>query len=176
MGLSWFSTPSPLEESFLKQDEVDILRSGDLMLGSKTGIDETVFGGGESWSCVAVLVYHNGTLFAFDGDFISLSEFVSRYASCVTRPVHCQRHVHFEKALLHAANRSIGMLARAGVVVPEARSSFIVARVLHMMDLLDEHSLAYPWMPLDFSSSSAKLSRYGSNRAFSADCRSLCSE
>jgi len=167
MGLFWSTEASPLHESLLS-NERRCLRSGDLLLVSDSALDESVFGGDAAWSQVAILVPYQGTLFAFHGEFESLDAYLGRWARCVARPLDGARDTHFDKALLYAANRAIGMLGRAGAVLPGQRTSFVVARVLHMLDYLDKGQLTAVWTPEQFS---LPLSPYGP--AFNVDPQTL---
>lgn len=168
MGLFWSVEPSPLHESLLIDGGCRLLRSGDLLLVSDSALDESVFGGDAAWSQVAILVPYEGALFAFNGEFVSLDAYIRQWARCVARPLDGARDTHYDKALLYAANRSIGMLARAGAVLPGQRSSFVVARVLHMLEYLDADQLTSVWTPEQFS---LPLAPYGP--AFNVDGSTL---
>lgn len=166
MGIFW--STSPLHESLLNTCSVEpcVIRPGDILLASDSLCDESIFGGGECWVDVAIIVRKDDSILAYNGQFSELNEYVAQYKRVSTRPLHCVRYSHFDKAILEAANKTQVLAERAGVVNAKNRSSFVVARVMYILELVDTDALHQKWSPAHFSSSHwrTSLTFYGPNK------------
>jgi hypothetical protein len=108
MGFMWSSPENPLKESLLNSNPETLLRTGDLLLAHASELEVTL--NSELWTHIAIVVFKNGAMMAFEGGiFIPVVQWLNRHDCVITRHCNCIRLVGFDKRVLEAAEKTAEM-------------------------------------------------------------------
>tara|TARA_B100000767_G_scaffold270167_1_gene293317 strand:+ start:1640 stop:2164 length:525 start_codon:yes stop_codon:yes gene_type:complete len=144
MGFFW-SQPDvhaeTLKSSLLRSGPELIFHAGDLLITPASALEITL--NGDLWSRVAVVVRKDRQVYAFvNGVYEPVYQYLSNHPDTTCRPMHCIRHMGFDKRVAEAAERTEDLLMGRPDMSIQYREGFCAGTVLAIMGVIDLKTLS----------------------------------
>ena len=163
MGFMWSSPKSPLKETLLNRNDIEPIKTGDLLLIGDYSEDMCI-GDFSPWVGVAIIFDLNRV---YDGNSVySIHEYIQNWSEIQIRYYNGIRYYGFDKRLQNAVKRTVYQMTQS--YDKKMNNAYGVAYVLKMMGIIDTKNLSdIEYSYFSSNSNNLKLKEcYSENKEF----------